>query len=50
MPPINKLNKDFLKSVFADRKKLMPLNQVRSVNVPRYDELSVTALYKEVMA
>ena len=50
MPPITKLNKDFLKSVFAGKKKLMPVSQVRPVNVPKYDELSVTALYQDVMA
>ena len=35
------VNKDFLKQVLTDEKKLLQLNQVKYVNVPRYDELSV---------
>ena len=35
------INKDFLKQVLTEEKKLLPLNQVKYVNVPRYDELSV---------
>jgi hypothetical protein len=50
MPPISKLNKDFLKNVLAGRKKLIPMNQVRPINVPKYDELSVIRLYKDAMA
>ena len=43
MPPITKLNKDFLKEVFAGRKHLIPQAQIRPVVVPKYDELSVMA-------
>ena len=50
MPPVTKINKDFLKEVFAGRKHLIPQAQVRPVVVPKYDELSVRALYKDVMA
>ena len=32
---------DFLKQVFRDEKKLLPLNEVKYVHVPHYDELSV---------
>jgi hypothetical protein len=49
MPPITKLNKDFLKEVFAGRKHLIPQAQIRPVVVPKYDELSVKVLYKDVM-
>ena len=35
------MNKDFLKEVFTEEKKLLPLNAVKRVNVPHYDELSV---------
>ena len=35
------VNKDFLKQVFRDEKKLLPLTDVKYVNVPQYDELSV---------
>ena len=35
------VNKDFLKGVLTDKKKLLPLSKVRHVNVPHYEELSV---------
>jgi hypothetical protein len=39
------INKDFLREVLKDEKKLMPLNMVKRVNVPKYDELSVTKIF-----
>jgi hypothetical protein len=50
MPPIKKITKDFLKEVFADRKHLIPRPQLRPVEVPKYDELSVVSLITDVMA
>ena len=35
------LNRDFMKQLLAEEKKLLELRQVIHVNVPRYDELSV---------
>ena len=35
------VNKDFLKQVLADEKKLLPISGCRFINVPKYDELSV---------
>ena len=35
------INKDFLKQVFRDEKKLLMLKDVKYVNIPKYDELSV---------
>ena len=43
------MTKDFLKLVFAGKKDLIPLSQVRPINVPRFDELSVSGLIKDVM-
>ncbi len=43
------MTKDFLKLVFGGRKELIPQAQVRPVSVPRYDELSVSSLIKDVM-
>ena len=37
--------KDYLKLVLADKKKLMPISDVRYVNVPTYDEISVLKLW-----
>ena len=39
------LNKDFLKEVFADKKRLLKLKEVKWINVPLYDELSVAKLW-----
>ena len=50
MPARKKVTKDFLKLVFAGKKDLIPLAQVRPINVPRYDELSVSGLILEVMS
>jgi hypothetical protein len=49
MPPIKKITKDFLKEVFAGRKHIIPRVQLRPVEVPKYDELSVVSLIKDVM-
>ena len=39
------MNKDFLKQIFANEKKLMKLSELKTVNVPKYDELSVKNVY-----
>lgn len=49
LPPIKKITKDFLKEVFAGRKHLIPRDQLRPIDVPRYDELSVVNLIKDIM-
>ena len=38
------INKDFLREVLQDSKKLIPLESVRWVEVPKYDELSVKSI------
>ena len=38
------LNKDHLRRIFAEEKSLLKLNEVRYINVPRFDELSVENL------
>jgi hypothetical protein len=49
MPPKAKVTKDFLKLVFADKKALIPMTQLRPVTVPKYDELSVKNLIADIM-
>ena len=49
LPMEKKITKDFFKEVFAGRKHLIPLNQLRPIEVPKYDELSVVNLIGEVM-
>ena len=39
------INKDFLKLIFAEKKQLMPLAELRPVSVPKYDELSIKQVY-----
>ena len=41
-------NKDFLKEVLSGSKALLPLNKVKRVNMPHYDELSVFRLWPEM--
>ena len=41
------ITKDWLKLVFAGKKRLLELNEVSRINVPSYDELSVSDLWKE---
>ena len=45
MPPEKYINKDFLKQVLAEEKHLLSNNEVKTVNVPLYDELSVKNIY-----
>lgn len=44
LPPIDTINKDFLKAVLADEKVLFKADKVKMVTVPQYDELSLKAL------
>ena len=39
------INKDYLKDIFAERKKLMKLADVKLVVVPKYDEISVKNIW-----
>ena len=39
------LNKDFLKEVFTNKKRLLKLHEVTRICVPLYDELSVIKLW-----
>ena len=41
VPPEKMLNRDFMKQLLVEDKKLLELRQVIHANVPRYDELSV---------
>ena len=45
LPPEYMINKDFLKEVLTEEKYLLRLDQVKRVNVPLYDELSVIKLW-----
>jgi len=42
------VNKDFLKEIFVEEKNLLRLDQVKRINVPLYDELSVVKLWPMV--
>ena len=45
VPPEFMVNKDFIRDVLAERKKLMKLSAVKSVNVPHFDEISVKSVF-----
>ena len=44
------LNKDFLKEVFVNKKRLLKLQEVKRICVPLYDELSVIKLWPMMRA
>ena len=39
------VNKDFLREIFVEQKRLLKLSEVKWIAVPRYDELSVQNMY-----
>ena len=45
VPPEKMLNRDFIKQLLTEEKKLLGLHEVRHVQVPRYDELSVKTFW-----
>ena len=48
LPPMSHINKDFLRQVFKNEKKLLKKSEIRTVKVPQYDELSVKNLWKDL--
>jgi len=46
LPPIDNIGKDFLRAVFAEEKQLIPLSEVKWVNVPKWPEVCVKDLYQ----
>ncbi len=45
LPPFERVNKDFMKQVLAEKKQLLPKAEVRFIRVPDFDELSVKSLW-----
>ena len=45
VPPSKMVNKDFIKQVLTEEKRLLSLREVKYVNMPRYDELSVAKFW-----
>jgi hypothetical protein len=41
LPPIHNINKDFIRSVFREEKKLMKMADIVPVHVPLYSEINV---------
>ena len=46
LPPSDLVTKDFLRKVFRGEKRLYKLNEVKRIEVPMYEELSVDSLMK----
>jgi hypothetical protein len=44
-PPSLMCNKDFLKAIISGEKELLSMSAIKMVNVPEFDELSVTNLW-----
>jgi hypothetical protein len=49
LPQEKYINKDFLKQILADEKKLLPMSEIKPLNIPRYDEISFKGLLKEAL-
>ena len=49
LPHKRETNKDFLKEVLMGKKLLLKMNEVKPVNVPKYDELSLHHLLKNAL-
>ena len=47
LPDEKVINKDFLKAVLAGQKQLLKKVDVLTIEVPRYDELSVKNIYPQ---
>ena len=45
MPPKNQVNKDFLRLVFQDKKKLLKKADISYINVRHFEEISVKNLW-----
>ena len=48
VPPPCMFNKDYLRSLLDDEKKMLSMNDKRTPNVPKYDELSVKNIYPSI--
>lgn len=48
LPPPTMINKDFLKQVFADSKSLLKRSDLRTIETPKYAEISVKNIYPMV--
>lgn len=46
LPSYDEVSMEFLREVFAERKKLLPLAKVVQVNVPKLEEFQTEKLYK----
>ena len=49
VPEIRYLNKDFLKQVFVEKKKLLSMIDIRPIHIPKYDEVSVKNMIKDIL-
>ena len=48
LPPDTMINKDFLKQVLAGEKSLLKMSELKAVNVPKYDKLSVKYIHPRI--
>ena len=48
MPPEAQVNKDFLKSVFKDDKRLLKKKHIEYISVSHWEELSVKRLWPDL--
>jgi hypothetical protein len=50
MMPYEMATKDLIKEIFAGKKKILKREDVRFIDAPKYDEISVKNLYQKLIA
>jgi hypothetical protein len=45
LPSKGNFNKDFLKAILEGKKALLPMSELKPINILRYDEVSVKRMY-----
>ena len=48
--PYEMCTKDILRDIFAGKKEVLKLKDVKFISVPKYDEISVKALYSKLVS
>jgi hypothetical protein len=45
LPSKGNFNKYFLKTILEGKKALLPMSELKPINIPRYDEVSLKRMY-----
>ena len=48
LPPLRSINKEFIRDVLTDKKKLLLMNSVKMIKVPKFPELNVRDILEDL--